>query len=167
MDILDNVTTQLNNIENEYYSTINKLDIIYMKLRDISDEYIDKFQVIINSVFTPIWVIDYLNCDSLSLYNKLDENLTLNFCFKKNEDDIDISISLSDNFKQMNLLDSNFTSLIHGLNIIIDNKNDFKNVLNEYINKTNDLLDKSKKLESYSDMLEKNISIHKEFINNF
>ena len=67
----------------------------------------------------------------------------------------------------MNLVDSNFTSLIHGLNIIIDNKNDFKNLLNEYINKTNDLLDTGKKLESYSNMLEKHIGIQKEFINKF
>lgn len=167
MDMLDNVQTQLNNFENDYYSTINKIDIIYMKLRDISDEYIDKFQAIINSVFTPIWEIEYLNPDNLSLYNKRDENLTINLCFQKNEDDIDIQISFSDSFKQMNLVDSNFTSLVHGLNIIIDNKNDFKNLLNEYINKTKDLLDKSKKLESYSDMLEKHIAIHKEFIDNF
>ena len=83
MDILDNVTTQLNNFENDYYSTINKIDIAYMKLRDISDEYIDKFQAIINSVFTPIWEIEYLNADNLSIYNKLDENLTINFCFQK------------------------------------------------------------------------------------
>jgi len=167
MDILDNVTTQLNNFENDYYSTINKIDIVYIKLRNISDEYIDKFQAIINSVFTPIWEIEYLNADNLSIYNKLDENLTINFCFQKNEDDIDIQISFSDGFKQMNLVDSNFTSLVHGLNIIIDNKNDFKNLLNEYINKTKDLLDTGKKLESYSDMLEKHIGIQKEFINKF
>lgn len=167
MDMLDNVQTQLNNFENDYYSTINKIDIIYMKLRDISDEYIDKFQAIINSVFTAIWEIEYLNADNLSIYNKHDENLTINLCFQKNEDDIDIQISFSDSFKQMNLVDSNFTSLVHGLNIIIDNKNDFKNLLNEYINKTKDLLDTGKKLESYSDMLEKHIAIHKEFIDNF
>jgi hypothetical protein len=167
MDMLDNVTTQLNNFENDYYSTINKIDIIYMKLRDISDEYIDKFQTIINSVFTTIWEIEYLNTDNLSIYNKHDEDLTINLCFQKNEDDIDIQISFSDSFKQMNLVDSNFTSLVHGLNIIIDNKNDFKNLLNEYINKTKDLLDTGKKLESYSDMLEKHIAIHKEFIDNF
>lgn len=167
MDILDNVTKQLNDFENDYYSTINKIDIVYIKLRDISDEYIDKFQAIINSVFTPIWEIEYLNADNLSIYNKRDENLTINFCFQKNEDDIDIQISFSDSFKQMNLVDSNFTSLIHGLNIIIDNKNDFKNLLNEYINKTKDLLDTGKKLESYSNMLEKHIGIQKEFINKF
>jgi hypothetical protein len=167
MNILDNVTTQLNNFENDYYSTINKIDIVYIKLRNISDEYIDKFQAIINSVFTPIWEIEYLNADNLSIYNKRDENLTINLCFQKNEDDIDIQISFSDSFKQMNLVDSNFTSLIHGLNIIIDNKNDFKNLLNEYINKTKDLLDTGKKLESYSNMLEKHIGIQKEFINKF
>jgi hypothetical protein len=167
MDILDNVTSQLNNFENDYYSTINKIDIVYIKLRNISDEYIDKFQAIINSVFTPIWEIEYLNADNLSIYNKRDENLTINLCFQKNEDDIDIQISFSDSFKQMNLVDSNFTSLIHGLNIIIDNKNDFKNLLNEYINKTKDLLDTGKKLESYSNMLEKHIGIQKEFINKF
>jgi hypothetical protein len=167
MNILDNVTTQLNNFENDYYSTINKIDIVYIKLRNISDEYIDKFQAIINSVFTPIWEIEYLNADNLSIYNKRDENLTINLCFQKNEDDIDIQISFSDSFKQMNLVDSNFTSLIHGLNIIIDNKNDFKNLLNEYINKTKDLLDTGKKLESYSNMLEKHIDIQKEFINKF
>jgi hypothetical protein len=167
MDILDNVTSQLNNFENDYYSTINKIDIVYIKLRNISDEYIDKFQAIINSVFTPIWEIEYLNADNLSIYNKRDENLTINLCFQKNEDDIDIQISFSDSFKQMNLVDSNFTSLIHGLNIIIDNKNDFKNLLNEYINKTKDLLDTGKKLESYSNMLEKHIDIQKEFINKF
>ena len=167
MDILDNVTKQLNDFENDYYSTINKIDIVYIKLRDISDEYSDKFQAIINSVFTPIWEIEYLNPDNLSIYNKRDENLTINLCFQKNEDDIDIQISFSDGFKQMNLVDSNFTSLIHGLNIIIDNKNDFKNLLNEYINKTKDLLDTSKKLESYSNMLEKHMGIQKEFINKF
>jgi len=167
MDILDNVTTQLNNFENDYYSTINKIDVIYMKLRDISDEYTDKFQAIINSVFTSVWEIDYLNPDNLSLFNKFDDNLTINFVFKQNEDDIDINVSFSDGFKQMNFSDSNFTSLVHGLNIIIDNKNDFKNLLNEYINKTKDLLDTSKKLESYSNMLEKNIATHKEFIDNF
>jgi hypothetical protein len=164
---LDNVTSQLNNFENDYYSTINKIDIVYIKLRNISDEYIDKFQAIINSVFTPIWEIEYLNADNLSIYNKRDENLTINLCFQKNEDDIDIQISFSDSFKQMNLVDSNFTSLVHGLNIIIDNKNDFKNLLNEYINKTKDLLDTGKKLESYSNMLEKHIDIQKEFINKF
>lgn len=167
MDILDNVTKQLNDFENDYYSTINKIDIVYIKLRDISDEYSDKFQTIINSVFTPIWEIEYLNPDNLSIYNKRDENLTINLCFQKNEDDIDIQISFSDGFKQMNLVDSNFTSLVHGLNIIIDNKNDFKNLLNEYINKTKDLLDTSKKLESYSNMLEKHMGIQKEFINKF
>lgn len=167
MDILDNVTKQLNDFENDYYSTINKIDIVYIKLRDISDEYSDKFQAIINSVFTPIWEIEYLNPDNLSIYNKRDENLTINLCFQKNEDDIDIQISFSDGFKQMNLVDSNFTSLVHGLNIIIDNKNDFKNLLNEYINKTKDLLDTSKKLESYSNMLEKHMGIQKEFINKF
>lgn len=167
MDILDNVTTQLNNFENDYYSTINKIDEIYMKLRDISDEYSDKLQAIIHSVFTSAWEIDYLNSDNLSLFNKFDENLTINFCFQKKENDIDIEISFSDGFKQMNLLDSNSTSVICGLNIIINNKNDFKNLLNEYIDKTKDLLDTSKKLESYSDMLEKNIAIHKEFIERF
>ena len=81
MDILDNVTTQLNNFENDYYSTINKIDEIYMKLCDISDEYSDKLQAIINSVFTSVWGIDYLNSDNLSLFNKFNENLTINFCF--------------------------------------------------------------------------------------
>ena len=101
------------------------------------------------------------------IFNKFDEILTINFCFQKNENDIDINVSFSDGFKQMNLLDSNFTSVIRGLNIIINNKNDFKNLLNEYIDKTKDLLDTLKKLESYSDMLEKNIATHKEFIDNF
>lgn len=167
MDILDNVTTQLNNFENDFYSTITKIDEIYMKLRDISDEYTDKFQAIINSVFTSVWEIDYLNSGNLSLFNKFDEILTINFCFQKNGDDIDINVSFSDGFKQMNLSDSNFTSVIRGLNIIINNKNDFKNLLNEYIDKTKDLLDTSKKLESYSNMLEKNIATHKEFIDSF